>query len=753
MESKLNIIQAFETFTDSHGQIQRFHFEFEEQLNQFATADTGYPILYIVPLDDGSTQQLTDYGFRVYCFDIIDKDRSNLKFAYNNTNLIVQDFLRYFDNSNSEISTFTIISKGNIQPLNNQLVDYCVGCYVDVYFQVEGVSLCDIPFIDGIPTITTHEQLEINQLLTCNNLGSCSTFTDAIDNLQNEIDNIVDENYFTTGATLSGNILTFDRTDELDAYSVDLSSLDSPTPPLSDVLLVGNTTGGNNIVLSDGDVISATSGNGQLDLRAYNTDNNISLSNDAGEYFIDNEMLLINHESNINIISENLNIGEEWDRRNYIEDSNMHNWFQSASNYELLNTTLLGLNTAKRAENISGGELRPSSSGQGLIGNQVSLSVVAGQSVRYSFYYKPENTEGETVGVWLFGNSPNTVRCQFNITVTTGDFTVISPTNITNQSIIATDIGDGVYRVVMTFDATEEVDFTANHLAVTNNTGAGIFVEPFVELGTTSATLNKSINLGFNNELDYLNSSEKVIVIGSDINQSVESGKVYIKNANLLGDVNLDTIGSTTPTTILATDTNGNIVDGSTLLTSSQTLAQTLATGDESDGNLNITSGVLSINNFDFDGSYLKFNNADNSGEIAGLYTAFNDLLILYNDDGKLRLSASEDVEINSSEDINLTPGPLGTPGIVNVTGDLDVSQEVTVGIERWTIDLTEALDYTLYATESLEITEIDNIVGTPTITILVNDVTYTLGNAIVSGDKIDIISDIQSVIKLKIEK
>ena len=206
MESKLNIVQAFETFTDSHGQIQRFHFEFEEQLNQFATADTGYPILYIVPLDDGSTQQLTDYGFRVYCFDIIDKDRSNLKFAYNNTNLIVQDFLRYFDNSNSEISTFTITSKGNIQPLNNQLVDYCVGCYVDVYFQVEGVSLCDIPFIDGIPTITTSEQLEINHLLTCNNLGSCSTFTDAIDNLQNEIDNIeVDIDTF----------FTFDFTEEL----------------------------------------------------------------------------------------------------------------------------------------------------------------------------------------------------------------------------------------------------------------------------------------------------------------------------------------------------------------------------------------------------------------------------------------------------------------------------------------------------------------------------------------------------------
>ena len=178
----------------------------------------------------------------------------------------------------------------------------------------------------------------------------------------------------------------------------------------------------------------------------------------------------------------------EESRTNFIEDSNMHNWFQSGSNYELLNTTLLGLNRAKRAENISGGELRPSSSGQGLIGNQVSLSVVAGQTVTYSFYYKPENTEGERVGVWLFGTSPNTVRCQYNITVTTGNIAIIQHTNITNQSITAIDIGSGVYRVVMTFEATEDVTFTANHLAVTNDTGAGIFAEPLVELGAVASS-------------------------------------------------------------------------------------------------------------------------------------------------------------------------------------------------------------------------------------------------------------------------
>jgi hypothetical protein len=83
----------------------------------------------------------------------------------------------------------------------------------------------------------------------------------------------------------------------------------------------------------------------------------------------------------------------------------------------------------------------------------------------------------------------------------------------------------------------------------------------------------------------------------------------------------------------------------------------------------------------------------------------------------------------------------------------LDVDGEITTSIERWTIDLTDALTYTIYATEALSITVIQNIVGTPTTTLTLNGSAYTLGDPIVSGDEIGITVDVASVIKLKIEK
>jgi hypothetical protein len=50
---------------------------------------------------------------------------------------------------------------------------------------------------------------------------------------------VVSEDNFTTGATLNGNILTFDRTDTTNAYTVDLSGL------------VVNSTGGTSNIVSD----------------------------------------------------------------------------------------------------------------------------------------------------------------------------------------------------------------------------------------------------------------------------------------------------------------------------------------------------------------------------------------------------------------------------------------------------------------------------------------------------------------------
>lgn len=67
-----------------------------------------------------------------------------------------------------------------------------------------------------------------------------------------------------------------------------------------------------------------------------------------------------------------------------------------------------------------------------------------------------------------------------------------------------------------------------------------------------------------------------------------------------------------------------------------------------------------------------------------------------------------------------------------------------------FTIELIDYLTVDFYAPDELKINSIQQIVNLPSIDILVNDTSYTLGNVIGRGDKITIVSDIVGVVNLK---
>jgi hypothetical protein len=65
------------------------------------------------------------------------------------------------------------------------------------------------------------------------------------------------------------------------------------------------------------------------------------------------------------------------------------------------------------------------------------------------------------------------------------------------------------------------------------------------------------------------------------------------------------------------------------------------------------------------------------------------------------------------------------------------------------TIELLDLQNFTFYAPQDLKINSIENIVATPTTTIEVNDIAYTLGNVINQGSKIEVLVNVESVINL----
>jgi hypothetical protein len=146
----IQLINYLNDFATQHKQVKRFDSDFTEQLNNYATSDKAYPLLYASPqpsffLDDDTW---SNYTIEVTCLDILQKDRSNVNTILNNCSLILNDLNTYL--KDNEIEGVYVEGISNITPLNNYLVDYDAGWSMTINFQVVNNSVCDIPLISPI---------------------------------------------------------------------------------------------------------------------------------------------------------------------------------------------------------------------------------------------------------------------------------------------------------------------------------------------------------------------------------------------------------------------------------------------------------------------------------------------------------------------------------------------------------------------------------------------------------------------------
>jgi hypothetical protein len=215
-------------------------------------------------------------------------------------------------------------------------------------------------------------------------------------------------------------------------------------------------------------------------------------------------------------------------RTNYLSDSRIDTWVNLAGSTP---TTMLGLG-ANTVENNSGVVSIASFAGDiRLIGNQVSLSVVSGDVVTYSFYARKENTDGNVVDFWLFGNAPNTVRFQPRFNFETNTLIQLqTPTNITNTNIRSTNVGNDIYLIEATFEATASTTLTANHITTYNIGGITTFGHPQVELGASATSPIVSTGTILTRNADVISKTGIADLIGQT------EGVFYAEISGFLGD-------------------------------------------------------------------------------------------------------------------------------------------------------------------------------------------------------------------------
>jgi hypothetical protein len=77
------------TFYNAHLQVKKVGTDFKEQLFNFATKDEKYPLVYVVPVDVIASDNVNLFNLEIYCFDIIQKDRTNITTILSDTQQIL----------------------------------------------------------------------------------------------------------------------------------------------------------------------------------------------------------------------------------------------------------------------------------------------------------------------------------------------------------------------------------------------------------------------------------------------------------------------------------------------------------------------------------------------------------------------------------------------------------------------------------------------------------------------------------------
>lgn len=248
----LNILNSF---AQAHIDVRRFVAEDVDQMSEITSKEELFPMMFVAPINNIYDWQINQYEVRIYVYDRLLKDRSNINDIRSKTSQILSDldvWLRKESELPIEISSISIA-----YPFSSELMTDVTGWYFDVVIDIPSYETCKIPFLNA-PVISgfTCDVVYTNDYLTCQDLVDCPIIQDIqsdIVNIENILSGLTPDNFYTTGATLSGTTIFFDRNDLLNAYSVDISpALPNPSDydelsELEDVKITGTTKGGSSL--------------------------------------------------------------------------------------------------------------------------------------------------------------------------------------------------------------------------------------------------------------------------------------------------------------------------------------------------------------------------------------------------------------------------------------------------------------------------------------------------------------------------
>jgi len=223
-----------------------------------------YPLTSVMPISVMGDYKSVVFEIQCKLLDLVGHDQFNQKSVHNDLHAVAQSIVNEINQNPYFVRSF-VKMVGDVQFVNLEEVndDFLAGWGWIIRFEIRNLNtFCGQAFepVDGYsmsgPSSSGYSPSV--RYLTCDTVTGCTTFQDYI---QNAIDGVVTDNYYTTGGTLVGTTIQFDRNDLLNAYEVQLSGLTSGITATGNYLsLSGGTVTGNTVFTQTVDAGTIKSG-------------------------------------------------------------------------------------------------------------------------------------------------------------------------------------------------------------------------------------------------------------------------------------------------------------------------------------------------------------------------------------------------------------------------------------------------------------------------------------------------------------
>lgn len=139
----ITVKSAIEDFVAGHGQLKRVVFEADDQRANYITEGDEFPMLFVAPISSSTERAMNVHTLRVYVYERINDDRTDVWENANDTSLILRDIRVWWNGYG--VDDIEIVENPLGTFIADRELDNLIGYYADIKFEIPSHGRCQVP--------------------------------------------------------------------------------------------------------------------------------------------------------------------------------------------------------------------------------------------------------------------------------------------------------------------------------------------------------------------------------------------------------------------------------------------------------------------------------------------------------------------------------------------------------------------------------------------------------------------------------